>query len=253
MPLTPSHAAAVLPLARTRLPLPALVVGSVAPDLPYYLPLPVAATTTHGLSGLWADVLLGGAVLAVYAYVLRAPLYALAGRGPAPPVRVPRSAGEAVRALALTAAALAVGAATHMAWDSFTQTGGALVRAWPVLSTPVVGPHLLHNVLVYAGSALGLAALAWWVRPRRGRRTVPHAARTGRGGPEAGGRVCTAALAAVAVCAAAGAVAGGLSERAAVGGYDLVRCLLVGALTGTGAGLVAWTAAWWARFPGTAR
>ncbi len=70
MPFTPSHVAAVLPLARTGLPPTALVVGSVAPDLPYYLPLPVAAATTHGPAGLWLDVLLGGAVLVVYAYVL---------------------------------------------------------------------------------------------------------------------------------------------------------------------------------------
>ncbi|MEE2045837.1 DUF4184 family protein, partial [Nocardiopsis tropica] len=38
MPFTLSHVAAVLPLARTRLPPAALVVGSVVPDLPYYLP-----------------------------------------------------------------------------------------------------------------------------------------------------------------------------------------------------------------------
>ena len=38
MPFTGSHAAAVLPFARSRLPASALVIGSVAPDLPYYLP-----------------------------------------------------------------------------------------------------------------------------------------------------------------------------------------------------------------------
>lgn len=99
MPFTPSHVAAVLPLARTGLPPAALVVGSVAPDLPYYLPLPVAAATTHGPAGLWLDVLLGGAVLVVYAYVLRPPLHALAGaRTRFPRVRAPRSAREAARA-----------------------------------------------------------------------------------------------------------------------------------------------------------
>ncbi|WP_150248877.1 DUF4184 family protein [Nocardiopsis deserti] len=278
MPFTPSHVAAVLPLARTGLPPAALVVGSVAPDLPYYLPLPVAAATTHGPAGLWLDVLLGGAVLAVYAYALRPPLYALAGRSPALSVRAPRSAREAARAAALTAGALASGSATHMAWDSFTQTGGALVRAWPLLSTPVAGPHLLYNVLMYASSAGGLAALAWWVHRERVRRAGAGRAgpgagdRTSRdrrggdlperpgagfpdgpgggspGGPN-GERVRVLVLSALAVCAVAGAVAGGLSDRAQVSGYDLVRCLLVGAVTGTGLGLAAWTAAWWSLRP----
>ncbi|MEU1898156.1 DUF4184 family protein [Nocardiopsis dassonvillei] len=253
MPFTPSHVAAVLPLARTGLPPAALVVGSVVPDLPYYLPLPVAAATTHGPAGLWLDVLLGGAVLVVYAYVLRPPLHALAGaRTRFPRVRAPRSAREAARAAALTAAALAVGSVTHMAWDSFTQTGGALVRAWPLLSTPVAGPHLLYNVLMYASSAGGLAVLAWWVHRERARRA--DAGRAGREADERSGsvpgdRVRVLALSALAVCAVAGAVAGGLSDRAQVSGYDLVRCLLVGAVTGTGLGLAAWTAAWWSWRP----
>ncbi|ADH70921.1 DUF4184 family protein [Nocardiopsis dassonvillei] len=175
MPFTPSHVAAVLPLARTGLPPAALVVGSVAPDLPYYLPLPVAAATTHGPAGLWLDVLLGGAVLVVYAYVLRPPLHALAGaRTRFPRVRAPRSAREAARAAALTAAALAAGSVTHMAWDSFTQTGGALVRAWPPLSAPVAGPHLLYNVLMYRefGGRPGRPGLVGppRARPPRGRR-----------------------------------------------------------------------------------
>ncbi|WDZ91373.1 DUF4184 family protein [Nocardiopsis sp. HUAS JQ3] len=252
MPFTPSHVAAVLPLARTGLPPAALVVGSVAPDLPYYLPLPVAAATTHGPAGLWLDVLLGGAVLALYAYVLRPPLHALAGGSTAPRVRAPRSARGATRAAALTSAALAVGSVTHMAWDSFTQTGGALVRAWPLLSTPVAGPHLLYNVLMYASSAGGLAVLAWWVHRERARRAGTGSAGREAGersGPVPGGRVRVLALSALAVCAVAGAVAGGLSDRAQVSGYDLVRCLLVGAVTGGGLGLAAWTAVWWSRRP----
>ncbi|MFC9087697.1 MULTISPECIES: DUF4184 family protein [Nocardiopsis] len=270
MPFTPSHVAAVLPLVRTGLPPAALVVGSVAPDLPYYLPLPVAAAATHGPAGLWLDVLLGGAVLAVYVYALRPPLYALAGGSPAPAAPVPRSVRDAARAAAPAGAALAVGSATHMAWDSFTQTGGALVRAWPPLSTPVVGPHLLYNVLMYVSSAAGLAALAWRVHRERvrraaagrtargtGARSVPDRDRTapgdgpGRGFPRgaADGRVRALVLSALAVCAVAGAVAGGLSDRAQVSGYDLVRCLLVGAVTGAGLGLAAWTAAWWSLRP----
>ncbi|WP_328421551.1 DUF4184 family protein [Micromonospora sp. NBC_00389] len=44
MPFTGGHVAAVLPLARSAWRAPsALVLGSMVPDLPYYLPLPLQA------------------------------------------------------------------------------------------------------------------------------------------------------------------------------------------------------------------
>jgi hypothetical protein len=39
VPFTPSHAAAVLPFLRTPLTASALVIGSITPDLPFYLPV----------------------------------------------------------------------------------------------------------------------------------------------------------------------------------------------------------------------
>ena len=41
MPFTASHPAAILPFLRTPLPASALVAGSIAPDLPYYVPVDV--------------------------------------------------------------------------------------------------------------------------------------------------------------------------------------------------------------------
>ena len=78
MPFTGSHPAAVLPLLRTPLPASALVAGSVAPDIPFYLPgthpgrwgaehLPVLARAWGPLPGVrWLDHalgILGGLVL----------------------------------------------------------------------------------------------------------------------------------------------------------------------------------------------
>ena len=40
MPFTGSHPAVVLPLLRIGMPASALVIGSLTPDLPYYLPTP---------------------------------------------------------------------------------------------------------------------------------------------------------------------------------------------------------------------
>jgi hypothetical protein len=266
LPFTLSHAAAVLPFARTRLPLAALVAGSVAPDLPYYVPSPVSSRLTHSPSGLLVDMVLGALLLAVHEYVARAPLHGLTGR-PVPPRRAWSGAREESRRAALAAVALAVGAATHMAWDSFTQAGGALVRVWPPLSTPVAGPHLVFNVLMYASSAFGLGAVAWWMwrHGRLGRATRDEgsgwnerdgrggsAERDGVGGTKRGldvvpGRVRVVVWAGLGLCAAVGVAVGASSPRAAVSGYDLVRAAAVGGLCGSGAGLAAWTTLWWCR------
>lgn len=68
MPFTGSHLAAVLPLMRSRWLVPsALVIGSMVPDLPYYLPLPVTATLTHSPLGvLGVNVMLGLVALALW-------------------------------------------------------------------------------------------------------------------------------------------------------------------------------------------
>src|SRR5690349_16766547 len=59
-PLPESHPAAVLPLFRSGLLPSALVIGSMVPDLPYYLPIPVSSELTHSAAGVvGVDLLLG--------------------------------------------------------------------------------------------------------------------------------------------------------------------------------------------------
>ena len=60
MPFTGSHPAAVLPLMRWGLMPSALVIGSMVPDLPYFLPVPDLGNT-HSLIGL-QDHKMGGVV-----------------------------------------------------------------------------------------------------------------------------------------------------------------------------------------------
>ena len=49
MPFTISHAAAVLPLKKSPLPLAALMIGSMSPDFSYFLPMSLANTSWHNL------------------------------------------------------------------------------------------------------------------------------------------------------------------------------------------------------------
>ncbi|MET9486041.1 DUF4184 family protein [Nocardia sp. NPDC006630] len=150
MPFTLAHPAAVLPLRRA-LWFPGLVAGSIAPDIPYYIPIGVDAERTHSLLGLPIDLALGAALL-ILAWLVHRPLLALLGRSATiPGTTLPRAA------LATT-----VGALTHLAWDSFTHTDGIAVQHWEILRESVTGPHRVYNVFGYLSSAGGVLILAWY-------------------------------------------------------------------------------------------
>lgn len=168
MPFTASHPAAIVPLRWLGLPTSALVIGSVVPDLPYFLPLPLAHAQTHSVVGVVSvDVLLGLATFVVWHSALVAPLV---WASPAElQRRIPTAwrAGAGVRlsspaAVASVVAALALGALLHVAWDAFTHAGMWGVRNWPWLETPVLG-LASFRWLHLLSSAIGLLVLAWAV------------------------------------------------------------------------------------------
>lgn len=224
MPFTGSHPAAVLPLLGTGLPPSALVIGSMAPDLPYFVPLPVGSGLTHTLVGVvTVDLALALAAYAVWHALLVPPLLAWAPqplrdrlpersslRSPVDPQTGAPAWDDRSRRLALAAAGCAVGALTHVAWDSFTHAGrwGTQRVAWLEATH---GPLQGYRWAQYASGVVGLVLLAtwgrgWWrrTRPRDGTPGAVHAGSSiewprGRGGP-------TQALALLGVVA--GALAG---------------------------------------------
>ena len=136
VPFTFAHPAAVLPLRRF-LWFPGLVVGSVVPDVAYYLPVPGGPDTTHSVVGLVGIDLVLGVVLLVTGQLVIAPLLALFSDGwrarVAPLNLVARFTTWRAHVIAL--GSLIVGAATHLAWDAVTHTdgcrGAALADAAP--------------------------------------------------------------------------------------------------------------------------
>lgn len=174
MPLTFSHPAFAVPFARRGLVLSALVLGSMAPDFPYFLRLSATDQFGHSPAGLLLFCVPAAlAALAAFHGFLKAPLLdllpdvaraRLAGASPEFPW------GPGVR-LGLIALSALIGAATHAGIDAFTHAYGAAVVRIDGLRTPVMlGPHLhlpLFGVLQHATSVVGAAALAagsvrWW-------------------------------------------------------------------------------------------
>ena len=177
MPFTISHAAAALPLRRTRLPLAALMVGSMAPDFAYFLPWNPDRLETHSFAGLFTFCWPAGLMVwLLFVHVLEEPTIALL-----PPnwrAGVTRSdCSWGLRNLALVSLAVILGAITHDVWDGFTHGGTPIVERFRVLhaAVTVFGVRFrLFYLLQIVSSVGGLVALAWWaLKFRQPRVTEP--------------------------------------------------------------------------------
>ncbi|MBU4465842.1 MAG: DUF4184 family protein, partial [Actinobacteria bacterium] len=187
MPFTPSHAVVALPFLRTPLVPAAIAVGSMTPDLPLFVRgTPLTYGVTHSFAWLPLTIGVALALLLVWRTALRPALRELSPRWLA--VRLPgewdasaargvsetfaaRSSGTirggagqtraTVRALALLAASLAIGVASHITWDMFTHEGRWGTQALPGLDD-YWGPLTGFTWLQHGSSLLGLAILGVW-------------------------------------------------------------------------------------------
>jgi len=153
-----------VPIARSPLVLSALVVGSMAPDLPYYVSLrwiggDFNLTLTHSVTSvLWLNPPIALVLLATY-HAVKKPLVALLPRTAAS--RVVQVTEKSVRrspvALLWIVISVIVGASTHLAWDALCDAFGF---AWST------------RLNLISGVVGGLVLLGWlW---RWWRTTVPQ-------------------------------------------------------------------------------
>ncbi|GAA2639806.1 DUF4184 family protein [Actinomadura fulvescens] len=171
MPFTMSHSAAVIPLARGPLVPSALVVGSMVPDVPYFLGMAALRGATHVPVGLVTiDLALGIIVFVAFHVMWKRPLLALT-----PGWAHARLAGPAhgfrrsmIKWVPLS---IVVGAATHLLWDAFTHEHHSFAGALPWLLTTSWGGLALNRWLQYASGVLGAVAVMWWLA--RWIRTAP--------------------------------------------------------------------------------
>jgi hypothetical protein len=169
MPLTLSHPAAVVPLARWGFVLSALIVGSMSPDFLYFYCLSARCQFGHTLLGIFLfDIPAGLVVLWIFHRILKQPLFSLF------PIshqqRLMPFVNEfqffPLRSFLLIIISLLIGILTHIIWDSFTHKSGWVVQQLPVLGAPLVETNLgtlkVYKVLQYASTFLGAALLFYW-------------------------------------------------------------------------------------------
>lgn len=164
MPFTISHVAAVLPLNRKPLIFPALVIGSMSPDLLYFVPFVPNVHLTHTLMGVVVLCLpLSLVTLLLFYAVVAQPLSELL-----PGLKFLQPAGPfefrpASRFLWIVSSIL-LGALTHIVWDSFTHIRGVAHFPWLGITVLELSgrPLYLYKLLQYLGGVLGLLTLGVW-------------------------------------------------------------------------------------------
>lgn len=193
MPVTFAHPIAVAPLARSGLPLAALVIGSMVPDSGLFIraipgldtllvrlgnpALPSVLQLREILHSPWGvltiNVVIGLLYLALWWWLLR-PAYRdalpkrLRGRTHARPT--------GLRPWLLAVPAFMIGGLTHIAWDQVTHPYSWLAQRVDVLQSSIAGFHIA-TLLHYGTGLLGLLAVAYWLVRRitnRSEHTVPQ-------------------------------------------------------------------------------
>lgn len=193
MPVTLAHPAAVLPLRGLGLPLSAMVIGSMTPDLPVLWQTWGAYSFTHSLAGIVTlDLAL---TLVLLVFWDRWGRDALVDTAPAVVRdRLPARARIDRRAWLLAPLAAVVGSSTHAAWDAFTHPWGWGVReiAW---LREIHGPFPGMQWAQFGSGALGLLVVGWAIvrHVQRAPRATPRPRRLPAASLPVGFGVATAA------------------------------------------------------------
>jgi hypothetical protein len=240
MPFTAAHPMAVLPLVRWRRGLDAtcLVIGSMAPDVEYFIRGRPFQTISHSLLGMVTWSLPVTLILAAVLHaIVKWPMLAIA------PVAVARRAVAAVgapwparwsaAALASCAVSAVLGGASHLAWDNITHTYGWLpthVRAlWGRVQLPVVGSIPVVSLLQHGSTVIGLTVLTVVV-VRALRRETPQPL------PEPAELPRLAARGCLVLCIAVGLAA--MYVRLAMLHESYLGSVVVAAIDGVGTGVI---------------
>src|SRR5688500_17615088 len=139
MPFTLSHAAAVLPLQRwLKLPLTALMIGSMAPDFGYFFSHDASRQLTHSFAGLFLFALPAGLFIWLFYVALleKATITLLSDRWH---TRFAHTDAISVPLVMRACLAILLGAVTHILWDAFTHRGTFATNGFAALRGPTPG------------------------------------------------------------------------------------------------------------------
>jgi Domain of unknown function (DUF4184) len=167
MPFTLAHPIAALPiweLSQKRLNLLGLMVGSIVPDMAYFLTLQPIGTVRHTVPGVLTYGIAEGLLLvAIGRHILLRPLLAIGPKTITQRCQIPTSRQSfSIVDLVILIVSIVLGALSHLIWDSFSHETGWFVQniAW---LRQDVGRMPFYKLVQYLSGLLGLAGLGGWL------------------------------------------------------------------------------------------
>jgi hypothetical protein len=166
MPFPLAHPVAVLPLRRfcsRWLNFPALVIGSLVPDIGYLFRDADISRFSHRLFGSLAFGLPFGILMLSAFYAFRSPAVEMFPVSASGKRTLASLCQRPVGPLWLAFVSLVIGIWTHVLWDSFTHSDGWIVQHVAILQTPVIhlsqGTGRICHVLWYGSTFAGVGVL----------------------------------------------------------------------------------------------
>lgn len=168
MPFTLVHPIATVPIwfgSKQKLHLASLTIGSMIPDVDYFLFLYPVKTIGHTFPGIFVQgVPYSIVLLLTIRYIMRRPFLALiplqiARKFPLSKKYFPPQVFDLINIIV----SIAIGATTHLIWDDFDRvSNSAIVKNSEFLKSTI---SLLHNykLLLYCGGIVGLIFLSLWL------------------------------------------------------------------------------------------
>ena len=169
MPFTLSHAAASLPFRRFNPVWPALVMGTFAPDMQYFILLSDEDRSGHHFPNVLLFTLpLALLVLWAFERVVKGPVIELL------PSQLQRRMQDKIEPLSFRGWRrrasivfwIVVGIFTHLMWDEFTHPLSRVAAIWPILQSrvelPYIGARPVAAILQHLSTLVGMLVLLIW-------------------------------------------------------------------------------------------
>jgi hypothetical protein len=173
MGFTFSHPALIIPckyLPKKFYSLTGLIVGSMIPDLEYFIRLNSASKYSHTLAGIfWFDIPMAFLVSIVYHHLIRDTLFNnLPGFLKSRLVQFKNFnfLNYLKENWPIFLCSVLIGCITHLFWDSFTSRHGYFVKVFPIfqLKVNIYGQEIItYKIIKYVSSIIGGIIILWQV------------------------------------------------------------------------------------------
>ena len=155
MPFTFAHPAIILPLNKSKTFsrfLSLLVIGSMSPDFEYFLRLQTYSKYSHTILGIFYFCIPASLLIFfLYEKVVKPELTRYFLQKEANGISIIRSNTD----ILLGMSTIAIGAFSHILWDSFTHKGGFFVTHYPIFFQQYFGSIPVFKILQHGSTLVG--------------------------------------------------------------------------------------------------